>query len=296
MNAVRMYTTQVCPYCHAGQGAAEAAWRRADRRRSASTSTPPSATHMMELTGRRTVPQIFIGDTHVGGCDDLIALDQRGGLLPLLGAGRAAAPDRGCAGGRARPSAIIAGCGSAPSGGGLCHFTGNTTMADDATPVFQIQRMYLKDLSLEQPNSPQILLEQQQPQVDINLAMAAERRGRRHLRSDRHRHRDDQGQGQDAVPGRSQAGRHLRDPQRARRAAAGHHQHRLPADDLPVPARHRLRRLHPRRLPADPADRSQLPGHVRGAAGAGRGAAATARASSPAPTEATGAAAAGAPR
>ena len=47
-------------------------------------------------------------------------------------------------------------------------------MADqDETPVFQIQRMYLKDLSLEQPNSPQILLEQQQPQVDINLAMAA---------------------------------------------------------------------------------------------------------------------------
>ena len=48
-------------------------------------------------------------------------------------------------------------------------------MADDApTPVFQIQRMYLKDLSLEQPNSPQILLEQQQPQVEINLAMGAE--------------------------------------------------------------------------------------------------------------------------
>ena len=47
-------------------------------------------------------------------------------------------------------------------------------MADqDQDPVFQIQRMYLKDLSLEQPNSPQILLEQQQPQVDINLAMAA---------------------------------------------------------------------------------------------------------------------------
>jgi preprotein translocase subunit SecB len=43
-----------------------------------------------------------------------------------------------------------------------------------ATPVFQIQRMYLKDLSLEQPNSPGILLEQSQPQVDINLALAAE--------------------------------------------------------------------------------------------------------------------------
>ena len=44
----------------------------------------------------------------------------------------------------------------------------------DQTPVFQLQRMYLKDLSLEQPNSPQILLEQQQPQVDIQLAMSAE--------------------------------------------------------------------------------------------------------------------------
>ena len=47
-------------------------------------------------------------------------------------------------------------------------------MADEATPVFNIQRMYLKDLSLEQPHSPQILLEQQQPQVDINLGVGAE--------------------------------------------------------------------------------------------------------------------------
>ena len=48
-------------------------------------------------------------------------------------------------------------------------------MADDnKQPVFQIQRVYLKDLSLEQPNSPQILLEQAQPQVDINLSLAAE--------------------------------------------------------------------------------------------------------------------------
>ena len=45
---------------------------------------------------------------------------------------------------------------------------------ENNAPVFQIQRMYLKDLSLEQPNSPQILLEQTQPQVDINLALAAE--------------------------------------------------------------------------------------------------------------------------
>ena len=49
-------------------------------------------------------------------------------------------------------------------------------MADntDNTPLFQIQRMYLKDLSLEQPNSPQILLEQGQPQVEINLAIGSE--------------------------------------------------------------------------------------------------------------------------
>jgi preprotein translocase subunit SecB len=50
-----------------------------------------------------------------------------------------------------------------------------TVMAEEQpTPVFNIQRMYLKDLSLEQPNSPQILLEQQQPAVDINLAVSAE--------------------------------------------------------------------------------------------------------------------------
>ena len=45
---------------------------------------PAQRSHMMEITGRRTVPQIFIGDTHVGGHDDLVALDQRGGLDPLL--------------------------------------------------------------------------------------------------------------------------------------------------------------------------------------------------------------------
>ncbi len=45
---------------------------------------------------------------------------------------------------------------------------------DTQTPTFQIQRIYLKDMSLEQPNSPQVLLEQQQPQVEINLALAAE--------------------------------------------------------------------------------------------------------------------------
>ena len=47
---------------------------------------PAERESMVRITGRRTVPQIFIGDTHVGGCDDLIALDQRGGLVPLLAA------------------------------------------------------------------------------------------------------------------------------------------------------------------------------------------------------------------
>ena len=47
---------------------------------------PAQRDQMVALTGRRTVPQIFIGQTHVGGCDDLIALDQRGGLASLLGA------------------------------------------------------------------------------------------------------------------------------------------------------------------------------------------------------------------
>jgi glutaredoxin 3 len=45
---------------------------------------PEERARMMEITGRRTVPQIFIGDTHVGGCDDLMALDSQGGLMPLL--------------------------------------------------------------------------------------------------------------------------------------------------------------------------------------------------------------------
>jgi preprotein translocase subunit SecB len=62
----------------------------------------------------------------------------------------------------------------APPARGLS-FDCETSMADDnQQPVFQIQRVYLKDLSLEQPNSPQILLEQSQPHVDINLSLAAE--------------------------------------------------------------------------------------------------------------------------
>ncbi len=85
MNAVRMYTTEVCPYCIRAKALLkQRGVERIDEVRV--DLEPAERLKMMELTGRRTVPQIFIGDTHVGGCDDLYALDQRGGLLPLLGA------------------------------------------------------------------------------------------------------------------------------------------------------------------------------------------------------------------
>ena len=83
VNRVRMYTTQVCPYCV--QAKALLAKRGVSSIDEVRVDLDPEARiRMVELTGRRTVPQIFIGDTHVGGCDDLIALDQRGALLPLL--------------------------------------------------------------------------------------------------------------------------------------------------------------------------------------------------------------------
>ncbi|QTN24199.1 glutaredoxin 3 [Rhizobacter sp. AJA081-3] len=83
MPAVKMYTTQVCPYCQRAKallkqrGVEQIEEIRVDLH-------PAERDTMVHLTGRRTVPQIFIGDTHVGGCDDLVALDQRGGLAPLL--------------------------------------------------------------------------------------------------------------------------------------------------------------------------------------------------------------------
>ncbi|MGI4778910.1 MAG: glutaredoxin 3 [Janthinobacterium lividum] len=83
MQAVKMYTTAVCPYCIRAKqvlkskGVEQIEEIRID-------SDPQARARMMEITQRRTVPQIFIGETHVGGCDELIALDGRGGLVPLL--------------------------------------------------------------------------------------------------------------------------------------------------------------------------------------------------------------------
>ncbi len=81
--AVLMYTTAVCPYCIrakqllAARGVTQIEEVRVDLE-------PERREEMMQRTGRRTVPQIYIGDTHVGGCDDLIALDGAGKLRPLL--------------------------------------------------------------------------------------------------------------------------------------------------------------------------------------------------------------------
>jgi glutaredoxin 3 len=85
MQAVKMYTTAVCPYCVRAKQLLQA--RGVTQIEEIRIDTDPAAReHMMAVTGRRTVPQIFIGSTHVGGCDDLMALDARGGLVPLLNA------------------------------------------------------------------------------------------------------------------------------------------------------------------------------------------------------------------
>lgn len=83
MQPVKMYTTAVCPYCvRAKQILISKGVEAIDEVRV--DHDPQQRVRMMEITGRRTVPQIFIGDTHVGGCDDLMALDAQGGLVPLL--------------------------------------------------------------------------------------------------------------------------------------------------------------------------------------------------------------------
>jgi glutaredoxin 3 len=83
MQAVKMYTTAVCPYCVRAKALLKAKGVQTIEEIRIDTD-PVQREHMMQSTGRRTVPQIFIGQTHVGGCDDLIALDGKGALVPLL--------------------------------------------------------------------------------------------------------------------------------------------------------------------------------------------------------------------
>ena len=85
MSKVKMYSTAQCPFCIRAEallkskGVADIEKLRVD-------IDPQLRNEMMEKTGRRTVPQIYFGDTHVGGCDDLIALDRAGKLDSLLAA------------------------------------------------------------------------------------------------------------------------------------------------------------------------------------------------------------------
>jgi glutaredoxin 3 len=85
MAKILMYATGVCPYCVMAEkllrskGAADIEKVRVDL-------DPARRDEMMQRTGRRTVPQIYIGDRHVGGYDDLAALERAGGLDPLLAA------------------------------------------------------------------------------------------------------------------------------------------------------------------------------------------------------------------
>ena len=85
MPKIRMYTSGYCPYCVRAEqllrrkGVDEIEKVRVDL-------DPGERDRMMEITGRRTVPQIFIGERHIGGCDDLYELDRAGALDPLLAA------------------------------------------------------------------------------------------------------------------------------------------------------------------------------------------------------------------
>ncbi|KAF3997297.1 glutaredoxin 3 [Glaciimonas immobilis] len=80
---VLMYSTAVCPYCMRAEQLLKARGVE-DIEKVRIDLDPQQRDQMMKRTGRRTVPQIYIGDTHVGGFDDLNALDQAGKLLPLL--------------------------------------------------------------------------------------------------------------------------------------------------------------------------------------------------------------------
>ena len=90
MQPVKMYSTLSCPYCvHAKALLRQRGVEMIDDVRV--DLEPAQRRTMIDLTGRRTVPQIVIGDTQEGGCDELVALDPRGELLPLLAGARAGA-------------------------------------------------------------------------------------------------------------------------------------------------------------------------------------------------------------
>jgi glutaredoxin 3 len=85
MAKVLMYSTGICPFCVMAERLLTAKGVK-DFEKVRVDLAPDRRTEMMERTGRRTVPQIYIGETHVGGYDELAALDRAGKLDPLLGA------------------------------------------------------------------------------------------------------------------------------------------------------------------------------------------------------------------
>lgn len=84
MAKIEIYTKPYCPYCERAKALLED--KGADYKEIVASSDPGLRAEMNERSGRFTYPQIFIDDLHVGGCDDLMALNQRGGLDPLLAA------------------------------------------------------------------------------------------------------------------------------------------------------------------------------------------------------------------
>jgi len=80
---ITMYSTRVCPYCQMAERLLKSKGVETINKILIDTD-PVKREEMMTRTQRRTVPQIYIGDTHVGGFDDLAALDKAGGLTPLL--------------------------------------------------------------------------------------------------------------------------------------------------------------------------------------------------------------------
>lgn len=82
MKPVRMYTTGVCPFCIMAKRLLTQKGAKIEEVRVDQDTVQRD--EMMRVTGRRTVPQIFVGDTHVGGFDDLSAMDRAGRLDPLL--------------------------------------------------------------------------------------------------------------------------------------------------------------------------------------------------------------------
>jgi glutaredoxin 3 len=82
MAQVLMYCTAACPFCQSAERLLEQKGARVEKVRV--DLEPARRGEMMQKSGRRTVPQIWIGERHIGGCDDLYALDREGGLDPLL--------------------------------------------------------------------------------------------------------------------------------------------------------------------------------------------------------------------